>query len=136
MKQTICHIIDPITRIMNVSLTSGEFPENMKITKTIPIHKSGDKDKLNNYRPISLLPAFSKTLEKLMYNRITNFLDKNELFYIHQYGFRKKHSTMHPIIQLLNKIYTEKDNNTPKQCMGIFIDLSKAFDTLSHEDLL
>ena len=136
MKQTIGHIIDPITHIMNLSLTSGEIPENMKITKTIPIHKSGDKDKLNNYRSISLLPAFSKILEKFMYNRITNFLEKNELFYMHQYGFRKKHSTMHPILQLLNKIYTEKDNNTPKQCMGIFIDISKAFDTLSHKILL
>ena len=80
MKQTIGHIIDPITHIMNLSLTSGEIPENMKITKTIPIHKSGDKDKLNNYRPISLLPAFSKILEKLMYNRITNFLEKMNYF--------------------------------------------------------
>jgi Notch-like protein len=66
MKQTINTIISPITHIMNLSLSKGTVPDMMKISKTIPIHKSGDEHSLNNYRPISLLPTFSKILEKLM----------------------------------------------------------------------
>ena len=74
----------------------------MKIAKVIPIHKSSDPSLIKNYRPISLLPAFSKLIEKLMYKKITCFFNSNNIFYKHQYGFREKHSTIHPIIHLLN----------------------------------
>jgi Notch-like protein len=64
---------------MNLSLSKGTVPDMMKISKTIPIYKSGDEHSLNNYRPISLLPTFSKILEKLMYKRLVNFLEKKKL---------------------------------------------------------
>ena len=131
MKQTIQTIISPITHIMNLSLTNGTVPDMMKISKTIPIYKSGDEHSLNNYRPISLLPAFSKILEKLMYKRLINFLDKNKLIYKHQYGFRKKHSTIHPIIQFLSNTFEALEDKPRK-----LIDLSKAFDTINHNILL
>ena len=66
----------------------------------MPICKSADKDQLSNYRPISLLPAFSKVFEKVMYNKIMNYFDANNLFYQHQYGFRPKRTTSHPISHL------------------------------------
>ena len=74
----------------------------MKIAKVVPVYKASDPTILNNYRPISLLPAFSKLLEKIMFNKIVSFLDRYKVLYKHQYGFRAKHSTIHPILHFLN----------------------------------
>ena len=108
----------------------------MNIANVIPIFKSGNKNIFNNYRPISILPAFSKILEKVMDNKLMNYMESNNLFYQHQYGFRPKHSTIHPIIQLLNQIADENYNTTKDLTLSVFIVLSKAFDTISHDILL
>ena len=84
----------------------------MKIAKVVPIFKSGDKHIFNNYRPISILPAFSKILEKIVANKLMKFLETYKLLYKHQYGFRHKYSTMHPINHLLDQIATNNDKNT------------------------
>ena len=91
LKETIDLILIPLTHIINQSFTSGIVPGNMKIAKIIPIFKSGNQEIMNNYRPISLLPAFSKLLEKLVCKRLTSFLESYKILYKHQYGFRKKH---------------------------------------------
>jgi len=136
LKCVIEELLMPITHIINLSLIQGRVPDDLKIAKVIPIFKSGDKSKFNNYRPISLLPIISKILERIIYNRITHFIEQNNYFYKHQYGFRKGHSTIHPIIHFLNYLHNAKENRPSKLTVGLFLDLSKAFDTISHEILL
>ena len=129
-------IAEPFTHIVSLSFSSGIVPANMKIAKVITIHKSGDTTSLNQYRPISLLPVFSKLTEKLIYNQIMSFIERNNILYKHQYGFRKKHTTTHPILHLLNHIADCTNKPHPELTMAIFIDLKKAFDTISHDILV
>ena len=93
IKETIEHIAMPLTHIINKSLEMGVVPNNMKIAKLIPVFKSGDRKLFSNYRPISILPEFSKVMEKIVNDRLTDFLHQQNIIYEHQYGFRKK--TLH-----------------------------------------
>ena len=102
----------------------------------LPIHKSSNPNELTNYRPISLLPVFSKLVEKIMFIKVMSFLDANQILYKHQYGFRGKHSTIHPIIHLLNECAEANNSNPNKYTISIFCDLLKAFDVISHDILL
>ena len=115
-------------------MSSGVFPDRLKISKIIPVYKSDDASLAQNYRPISILPAFSKIFERAVYNRIFQFLVDNDILFKHQFGFRPGHSTSHALINFLNKVANAVD--CQKYLAGIFLDLSKAFDTLDHEILL
>ena len=90
VKQCIEQLKIPLTDIYNASLESGIFPDKLKIAKVIPVHKKGDSRDVSNYRPISLLPVFLKLLEKLMYNRLAEFIERNEVLTEAQHGFRTK----------------------------------------------
>ena len=136
MKETISEVAVPLAHIFNLSFTTGIVPNKLKIGKITPIYKSGNKHLFNNYRPISVLPAFSKILEKLVCNRLTAFLDKFALLYKFQFGFRKNHSTVHPIIHFLHDIGESNDNTSKDITVAVFLDLSKAFDTINHDKLL
>ena len=134
LKKVITYIIAPLTYIFNLSISTGKCPNSLKIAKVIPIYKKDDPSLLTNYRPISILPSISKILEKIIYKRLYIFLNVNNLLVPNQFGFRKKHSTDYAIIQLLNKV-TECFSNK-KHLIGIFMDLSKAFDTIDHDILI
>jgi hypothetical protein len=105
----------------------------LKIAKIIPIFKTGNQSFFTNYRPISLLTNFSKLFEKVMQIRLTLFIEQCEILYRFQFGFRSNHSTMHSLVSLINNVATAIDRN--QIAAGVFIDLSKAFDTLDHEIL-
>ena len=136
IKKTIEEISKPLSHIINLSFQNGDVPDKMKIAKIIPIFKSGEQNKFNNYRPISLLPAFSKIIEKLVASRVVKYFNQHNLFYKHQYGFRTKHSTIHPMLHFINHITNENDISGKNITAAIFLDLSKVFDTISHNILL
>ena len=127
-------LIRPITIIINQMLNSGIFPDKLKIAKINPIFKKDDETLFTNYRPISLLPAISKIFEKVIFQQVYQYFQDNKLFYSAQYGFRTEHSTEFAALELIDRIIINMDKmNTP---VGIFLDLSKAFDTLDHHILL
>ena len=127
-------VSDPICLLINDSFLTGQFPDKLKLAKTMPLHKKGSTLNMNNYRPISQLFVSSKIYEKIMYARLYQFLEKSELFYSLQFGFRAKHSTNHALISITETIKESIDNN--KFGCGVFLGLRKAFDTVNHEILL
>ena len=104
VKQTYKCFLEPLVRISNISILHGVFPKELKIAKVIPLYKGGESKLLVDYRPVSVLPVFSKLLERLMYERITEFIDENEVLYNLQFGFRKNHSTTIALSLLNDKI--------------------------------
>lgn len=136
LKCTIDETKHVLTHIFNQSFSTGIVPDKFKVAKVLPIFKNGDNDVLNNYRPISILPAFSKLLEKIMYKKLFNYIDNNNILNSKQYGFRPKHSTIHPLLQFIKHITENNDKRTKDLTLAIFLDLSKAFDTISHRILL
>ena len=105
----------------------------LKIARVVPLFKAGDKSMFSNYRPISVLTSFSKILEKLVYNRLIDYLSKYKIPSDNQFGFRKHHSTEYALALLYDKICSAIDSNDAT--VEIFIDLSKAFDTVNHQTL-
>ena len=119
--------------ITNLSFQTGIFPDLCKLAKVIPIFKKDNPLLVENYRPISLLPVYSKIFEKVIYKRLYDYLDKNNFVYIRQFGFRAKHSTNHALISLTESIKSHIDAGS--YVAGVFIDLQKAFDTVNHDIL-
>ena len=124
----------PLCHIFNSSLAEGIFPEWMKRAEVIPLYKGKDMDIMINCRPISLLITLSKLLEKIMYLRLYSYLEKNQLLYSSQYGFCSKRSCEQAITELVGYVLQSKNHN--EHSASIFLDLSKAFDTLEHSILL
>lgn len=134
VKAVKCEIIAPLLSIVNQSLREGAMPDMLKIAVVTPIYKKGCKNVLSNYRPVSVLPVFSKLFERVVNDRIINYFEKYNLMYEHQYGFRKRHSTDLAITTVVDYILTALNNN--KVVCGVYMDLSKAFDTLNFDVLL
>jgi len=129
------HIIAPsITHICNLSFSLGYVPREMKLANVVPIFKAGDNMTFTNYRPVSVLPLVSKVLERVMYTRLLNFLNKHKILYEYQFGFRNCYSTYMALITLVDRISNALDKG--ESVVGIFLDFSKAFDTVDHDILL
>ena len=93
IKESIDLIAKPLAHIVNLSISSGIFPDFLKIARVIPVFKSGDRRLMSNYRPVSVLPIFSKVFERVVYNRLISYVDRLNILTENQYGFRKDHST-------------------------------------------
>ena len=127
-------ILHHLTFFFNLCIQNGLFPDNLKVAIIIPLHKTGSKDKFTNYRPISLLPILSKILEKIIHFTLSEYLEEHSILYPFQFGFRKKHSTYMNITHMHDEI-TKNLQNNELTCM-LYLDLKKAFDTVSIEILL
>ena len=97
-----CELVKPLTKIINQMLLTGIFPEQLKISKVLPLHKANDKTSLTNYRPIALLPSISKIFECVLLEQLTNRFTDNNLLSPQQYGFRAKHSTQLAALNLVD----------------------------------
>ena len=134
LKKLVNVIKGPLCFLCNMSLQSGIFPRIFKTAKVVPLHKGNDIEILDNYRPISLLPVISKILERIVYNFMVEHLEKNQVLFPKQFGFRRRHSTSDAALSLVWDILEAFDKNL--MVLGIFIDLRKAFDTVSHTLIL
>ncbi len=129
--QTIAQIL---SIIFNISVREGCFPSAMKVAKILPIHKGDSVLSVGNYRPISLLPIFSKIFERLIYNRLIDFISDNKILSELQFGFQKNKSTEQAVTSILSTLDEAKSKKNSSYC--IFLDFAKAFDTVNHEILL
>lgn len=123
-----------ITKLINNSFKTNIFPDRLKYAKITPILKKGNETLLENYRPISILTTISKVFEKIIHKQLLNFFLQNKLLHRSQYGFRPQHSTESAALELIDHILTKMDKNEVP--INIYLDLSKAFDTLDHQILL
>ena len=129
------HVITPyLHQLIDYSFNERIFPNSCKIARIAPIYKTGAEDETNNYRPISILTCISKIIEKIIYARLIKFTKKHQVIHANQYGFQSKVSTMHAMLDVVNSSYNQIYSN---QFTALaFIDLKKAFDTVSHSILL
>ena len=123
-----------LLKLLNFSLSQGLFPNELKVANIIPLFKSEDPMMFNNYRPVSLLSIFSKIFEKAMYKRLIDFLEMHKILYDKQFGFRKKHSAFMAHMILVDNLIKALQNQ--EYVIGVFLDFSKAFDTVDHSILL
>ena len=134
LKDAFIVLVDKLVTCFNLSFNSGTFPDDWKIAKITPLHKGGQKNQVNNYRPISLLPLPGKLIEKIVHKRITSYLDANDILNNNQNGFRAKHSTQDTVAKFTDDIAININNNNCT--LATFIDFRKAFDTVNHKILL
>ncbi len=134
MKTMKTALIKPLTIIINQTLKTGIFPDKLKIVKVIRLYKKDDETFFTNYRPISLLSANSKVFEKVAFIQLYRYFQANNVFYNNQYGFREGHSTELAALELVDRVIPEMvKGETP---FNVYLDLSKAFDTLDHSILI
>ena len=127
-------IAQVLTIIFNQSIIEGCFPRAMKVAKIIPIHKGDSALSVSNYRPISLLPIFSKIFERLIYNRLIGFVNENKILSELQFGFQKNKSTENAVTSIVSTLDEAKLNRKSSYC--VFLDFAKAFNTINHDILL
>ena len=126
----------PLYIMFQNSLKSSIYPSTWKKANVTPVHKKGDKQCVSNYRPVSLLPVFGKIFEKLIFNEIYSFLDREKLLNANQSGFQPFDSCVNQLLTITHEIFSWFDCNSSLELRSIFLDISKAFDKVWHEALL
>ena len=134
LKESYMSYLKPLTHVLNLSISQGFFPNCMKLARVVPLYKSGDPMNITNYRPVSILPLFSKIIERLMYNRLISFINKHKILYQYQFGFRNNHSANMALVILIDRIAEAIEKG--ELVVGVFLDFQKAFDTVNHSILL
>ena len=122
--------LNPLTRIINASLSQAKIPADWKAAKVIPVYKAGKVNQIGNYRPISILPVISKLIERVVQVQVVKHLREHNILNPFQFGFRKGHSTETASISLTDTIRRNMDQGLLTG--AVFVDLSKAFDTIDH----
>ena len=134
LKQHRKVLAKPLSKLFNISLNTGIYPENWKLSNVIPIHKKGDRSLTSNYRPISLTSHIGKTFERIIHKYILQYMNENNLIYSHQSGFLPNHCTLYQLIEIYNTVVSNMDDGLSTRF--VFCDMSKAFDKVWHEALL
>ena len=134
LKHVITIISPVLSFIINLSFRTGIFPDKLKIARVTPIFKTGDPNDVNNFRPISVLSILSKIFERAMCTRLTAFLNKNELLSPNQHGFLQSRSTETALFSFTKTVNHSLENK--EHTIGVFLDFSKAFDSLNHDILI
>ena len=122
------------SHVFRNSIDNGSFPQKMKIVRLTQIFKAGKKELVTNYRPISVLSSISKILKRIMYNRLYSYFGQNKILYGKQFGLRSHHSTDHALVELVDSVFDSF--NETIHMIGVFVDLSKAFETVDHNILI
>ena len=134
VKDASAFIALPLTLVYNASLVTGVFPDIWKVARVTPIFKSGERDGMNNYRPMSVLSIFARIMEKIVHDQLIDYFKEKQILKKNQHAFRKLRSTITSLVkstdEWLNNIDSQKVN------MTMFLDLKKAFDTVDHNILL
>ena len=134
LKMVSSCIVLPLVYLCNLSLDPGIFPDELKVANILPLYKADDPLMFNNYRPVSLLSVSSKVFERVMYNRLMEYLDVYKILVSCQFGFRKLHFSYRALMALMDKLISSLENK--EFVIGIFLDFWNAFDTVDHDILL
>ena len=134
IKAVAGELASPLSQLLNLCMREGHYPGSFKVARVVPVFKAEDPTQFSNYRPVSVLPVLSQVFERVLYARLTKFLDQHEVIIPGQYGFRTGHSTAMAISDMVEKVRAAW--NGKEVALGVFIDLKKAFDTVDHEILL
>ena len=134
IKSNVKILSAPLCFLINLSISTGIVLDKIKIARVVPVYKSDNPFLFCNHRLISILPYFCKFSEKVVYNRLIDFIQKRNILFSHQHRFRSQHSKRLALIQLIDEISSSVRNK--KYCAGIFLDSSEAFDTVNHAILI
>ena len=133
LKLVSCHVVVPLVYLCNLSIDQGIFPKELKLANVLPLYKTDDPFLFNNYRPVSVLSILSKVFEKIMYSRLMEYLETYKILINNPFGFRKYHSSHMALMLLMDDLITSLEKGDI--VMGVFLDFSKAFDTVNHDIL-
>ena len=129
-------IVEPLSIIFNNCINQSMFPDIWKRSNICPIHKKGDKQIINNYRPVSLLPICGKIFERIIFNSLYEYVEENKLLSVHQSGFRSNDSCVNQLLSIVHNLYKAFDAYPTLETRGVFSDTSKAFNKVWQQGLI